>query len=1327
MVELADGVLQSGFVNESEFRHFELAVNNIGHKDLSITLTILSGTAEIYVSTSEMPVPADTATWQWRDWPWDESTAVKQIEIGWEDPSHCLHSTENERICHYWITVLGKQDNTEFSLRATTNDAIMPLTGGIPARGVVTQGNYLFYQISTTEAGQQLDVQITNFRGDANMYISKDSSFPNETQSDWSAVGTGDDQWHLDHCDYPATYYIGVTCCEGGLLGCSNSSFSISAMLDYESRPGTTLLSPGVPTDGVITSFNQEKWKYYEIRIPDTHVKYNQMEISVIYSLFAPDVFVTRNANDLPSRDNYEWRHLENTDALITIDDPEPGRYFIGVSCKWASHFTVTVSLDDTMIELQDGQGFSSTLGKDMWQYFTFPVTAKRDIEFWITQMNGDPDLYVSVGEKPTTDTATWAAMNFGSDAIEISEDDPDACGDCTYIIGVFAFTESSFTLNAEYEAVTQLNLGSPTHGTMVGNMKKFYSFFVPDDTATTIAISVTITSGDLELYVCKGDKKPTQDDYDFMSNEWGAASGEHIDIQHESCGATEGNGCEYTILVFCDWDVEYDLTVDSASTTQVLQNTVPVTTSLKAGEESHYTYHQIESTDSMDFSLTPVSGEPSIYVKNGASPTSNDYDQMVTGAGSVHIDNPEAAFYYATVYAGSTDTTFSITALSQRDENRTEHEAGSALIDGVNAYGSVAESNFKYYTFTAGPSETGQARDATLTMTILSGTPEVYVKQTTQPSTGDFDLKMDHNTLHMEGAVPAHNRTAWNIGVYGQGGPAEYYIAVTIDDTSILLQQGVPQTATMQAGEKAYYRFDADAANKDVSIRVTYLLGEPKFFVSNTEQHPTKESCNYEGVNDQLGGSVLIPTASLDAHLSTWFIGVEAGPSDAYITLLVSYQGTTTLTQDHPSLAELDEGEEGMFEWRVGESKDADKSLTIGVSSVVGVVDFYVGVDSKPNALSNAYKSIGGTPSSVVIDESDDYFKRPARYYILVQCPPDQGVCEFYISVSSGNEATTSLQFGASVDGSVDKSAMKTYAIMVGDDTMDELSFHCTTTLGAVALYASTTEEHPSQSKSEWRKNIAGEGVLTISKDDPGFTSSGVYFLTVEGVEAQNEYTIFADRMGGVMTPIILMLEKKQSMVIPHDAIGWQKKLYSFRVGSIPHVSFAFLVVAGKIEVFYHNDGQEPSEAHTLPARTGPNHTPDNFAYHVGEDELCDTCEYLILVRATPGSIYSVEATMRIIHPGPYPRRTMIVMAVAITLLVASLIMLICYCVQKQRRLRAELEATEIELNQHGVAGPRQRRKDREYADSRERVPIRGAGRQYMPLTLNEDNLQNL
>merc|ERR1712173_205651 len=81
MVELADGVVQSGFVNNSEYRHYELAVNNIGHKDITITLTILSGAAEIYVSSSEMPVPADGTTWQWRDWPWEKSTAVKQIEI----------------------------------------------------------------------------------------------------------------------------------------------------------------------------------------------------------------------------------------------------------------------------------------------------------------------------------------------------------------------------------------------------------------------------------------------------------------------------------------------------------------------------------------------------------------------------------------------------------------------------------------------------------------------------------------------------------------------------------------------------------------------------------------------------------------------------------------------------------------------------------------------------------------------------------------------------------------------------------------------------------------------------------------------------------------------------------------------------------------------------------------------------------------------------------------------------------------------------------------------------------------------------------------------
>merc|ERR1719464_434518 len=144
------------------------------------------------------------------------------------------------------------------------------------------------------------------------------------------------------------------------------------------------------------------------------------------------------------------------------------------------------------MIELADGQAFTSTLKAHIYQFFSFPVTGKRDISFVVTQMSGDPDLYVSVGEKPDRMNNTWKSEGFGSDAVVITESDENSCGDCTYFLGVYAFTDASFSITASYEAISEIKPGTPAHGQLIGNMEKFYKVYVVNDT-TSLSITATI------------------------------------------------------------------------------------------------------------------------------------------------------------------------------------------------------------------------------------------------------------------------------------------------------------------------------------------------------------------------------------------------------------------------------------------------------------------------------------------------------------------------------------------------------------------------------------------------------------------------------------------------------------------------------------------------------------------------------------------------------------------------------------------------------------------------------------------------------------------
>jgi hypothetical protein len=59
----------------------------------------------------------------------------------------------------------------------------------------------------------------------------------------------------------------------------------------------------------------------------------------------------------------------------------------------------------------------------------------------------------------PTMDSYIWKSIHFGDDTVQISYDDPHFCYDCDYIVGVYGYKNSTFSLlvTASDDAVAQL------------------------------------------------------------------------------------------------------------------------------------------------------------------------------------------------------------------------------------------------------------------------------------------------------------------------------------------------------------------------------------------------------------------------------------------------------------------------------------------------------------------------------------------------------------------------------------------------------------------------------------------------------------------------------------------------------------------------------------------------------------------------------------------------------------------------------------------------------------------------------------------------------
>jgi len=121
-----------------------------------------------------------------------------------------------------------------------------------------------------------------------------------------------------------------------------------------------------------------------------------------------------------------------------------------------------------------------------------------------------------------------------------------------------------------------------------------------------------------------------------------------------------------------------------------------------------------------------------------------------------------------------------------------------------------------------------------------------MYIKHATQPSRDSWDYKVTEymTSLQIKDAVPVNSKAIWNIGVYGKNGEADFYITAIIQDSVQVLQQGVPTTGNLKAGEFAYFIIESKAATKDIHIHVVAIVGMPMVYVSKYISMPNA-SCH--------------------------------------------------------------------------------------------------------------------------------------------------------------------------------------------------------------------------------------------------------------------------------------------------------------------------------------------------------------------------------------------------------------------------------------------------------------------------------------------------
>jgi hypothetical protein len=723
-VALQNGIPQSGAVSRGAMRYYTMQVLG-GTKDLTVSVQNMFGQAELYISTTMDPEIGDADSYQWHVPWWFNS---KSITISEETDERACHSVW----CYYYIGVYGIS-NSSFSIVASTADATIPLRNGIPQRDHVETGEYEYFSVRVeNDGGLDLSVMVTPVNGDPDIYMSRNTSRPTELDYEKKSTRFGADVVDYENAER-GTYYIGVK-------AFSNSTFSIVALLTDASgsdTQNTIQLYDGQAQSG---SLHHTHFRYYTFTLTGSH---SELTFALTKVYGDPDLYVKSfpvgEDPVFPTTTDYDFSSTSSQNDVVAIQHPASGRvYMVGVYAYSTCAYSLTGTSSSGIVELQAGAPQQGSLQAHQFDYYRiFVYSWRKDLTISVTPFSGDPDLYISVGStthQPNRTTYDWAATSYRGDSITIPHTDARMCFWCNLYIGVYSFTASAYTLTASFQTPTHLEDGVPTIGSVNKHAFTHYILRVQGDAAhSDITLVVTPRNGVPNLFVSTTEE-PTlaPSTYQWRTHSFSQRA---TLVLHSSdahfCTAAQ---CTYYIGVYGTRASNYTLIASTSAATTSLQDGVPVQEWVPQGGWEYFMIHVPTQGADLLFALTPLSGDPDLYVSFDPRPNSTNSIQTsrAPGADAVTIHNATTTKVYYVGVQAFTNSTFTLTAYI-RDPS---HPGASTwLVDGIPQTGVVAQDSFAYYRMLL----TDSSKDLTISVSRIVGDPDIYVSMWVFPTRDSY------------------------------------------------------------------------------------------------------------------------------------------------------------------------------------------------------------------------------------------------------------------------------------------------------------------------------------------------------------------------------------------------------------------------------------------------------------------------------------------------------------------------------------------------------------------------------------------------------------
>jgi len=379
-------------------------------------------------------------------------------------------------------------------------------------------------------------------------------------------------------------------------------------------------LLAGVPQNGWVEQGEYQYYKFY-ISSDTKSVRF------VLNSLDDgdQDLYMTVSREKEPGKSQYDlksttWAGSDeidfNSELALYCQDCT---VYLAVFGYEEGVFTISAETDTVATRLINAVPMTGHVEADSMVYYLINNdNPDSKVAVTVTTLVGDPDIYMVKGEvrdgvmiKPTKSEYTWKSNRVGDDIVEVLPSDPHFCFRCDYIVGVYGWANTSFTITAVVEDlfIIPLSQGRPQTGLVDADGMRFYSAQL-GNSAEDMRITLTLLSGDAELYVGERvdmDHLPDPDDdtsYQYTTHNRGSSE--------LTIPGPHANRTSYAILVYGREETEYSITASFSQNPIMLQEGVPLQQSISAGRTEFFTCN-IAGDKDIIITATALQGDPDI------------------------------------------------------------------------------------------------------------------------------------------------------------------------------------------------------------------------------------------------------------------------------------------------------------------------------------------------------------------------------------------------------------------------------------------------------------------------------------------------------------------------------------------------------------------------------------------------------------------------------------------------------------------------------------------------------------------------------------------